>query len=127
MKSNTAREFLVRLLSIALISMGFMQVSSAGMIGTEYLIETEARQATLERLDVLLAKKQVAQQLMSLGVEPAAVASRLQGLTTAELVQIEGQLDSQIVGGDALGIIGAVFLVLLILELVGITDIFKSM
>ncbi|MBT8098384.1 MAG: PA2779 family protein [Gammaproteobacteria bacterium] len=127
MKSNTARQFLVRLLSIALISMGFMQVSSAGMIGTEYLIESEARQATLDRLDVLLAKKVVAEQLLSLGVEPAAIASRLQGLTSAELMQIEGQLNSQVAGGDALGVIGAVFLVLLILELVGVTDIFKSL
>lgn len=127
MKSNAAREFIVRLLSIALISMGFMQVSTAGMIGTEYLIENEARQSTLDRLNVLLARQQIVEQLQSLGVEPATVAMRLQGMTSAELLQIEGQLDSQIAGGDALGIIGAVFLVLLILELVGITDIFKSM
>lgn len=127
MKSNTSRVFLIRLLSIALISMGFMQASSAGIVGTEYLIETEARQSTLDRLDTLFAQQRIVEQLQSLGVEPATVAMRLQGMTSAELLQIEGQLDSQIAGGDALGIIGAVFLVLLILELVGITDIFKSL
>lgn len=127
MKSNTARVFLIRLLSIALISMGFMQASSAGMVGTEYLIENEARQSTLDRLDTLFAQQRIVEQLQSLGVEPATVAMRLQGMTSAELLQIEGQLDSQVAGGDALGIIGAVFLVLLILELVGVTDIFKSL
>ena len=127
MKSKTLREFLVRLLSVALISMGFMQVSTAGMIGTDYLIESELREASLERLQVLLAKQNVAEQLQAFGVEPAQVAERLAGLTNAELLQIEGTLSTQTAGGDALGVIGAVFLVLLILELVGITDIFKSM
>lgn len=127
MKSNTLREFLVRLLSVALISMGFMQVSSAGMIGTEYLIESDAREASLQRLDVLLAKQDVAEQLQAFGVDPALVAQRLAGMTNAELLQIEGSLNTQTAGGDALGVIGAVFLVLLILELVGVTDIFKAM
>lgn len=127
MKSNTLREFLVRLLSVALISMGFMQVSSAGMIGTEYLVESEARAASLDRLQVLLAKQDLAEQLQAFGVAPELVADRLAGLTSAELLQIEGTLSSQTAGGDALGVIGAVFLVLLILELVGVTDIFKAM
>jgi hypothetical protein len=39
---------------------------------------------------------------------------------------LEGSLDRQIAGGDAIAVIGVVFLVLLILELVGVTDIFKS-
>lgn len=127
MKSKALREFLVRLLSVALISMGFLQVSSAGMIGTDYMIESEARAASLARLDVLLAKQEVARQLQAFGVEPAQVADRLAGMTNAELLQIEGTLGTQTAGGDALGVIGAVFLVLLILELVGVTDIFKAM
>jgi len=127
MKSKTLREFLVRLLSVALISMGFMQVSTAGMIGTEYLVESEAREASLTRLEVLLAKQEVAEQLQTFGVDSTLVASRLAGLTNAELLQIEGTLSTQTAGGDALGVIGAVFLVLLILELVGVTDVFKAM
>ena len=37
-----------------------------------------------------------------------------------------GKIDQQIAGGDILAVIGIVFVVLLILELVGVTDIFKS-
>jgi len=47
-------------------------------------------------------------------------------LTQAELITLESQFNEQIAGGDALAVIGAVFLVLLILELVGVTDVFKS-
>ena len=54
------------------------------------------------------------------------MVERLNGLSHAELLELEGQLDSQVAGGDIIGLIGAVFVVLLILELVGVTDIFKS-
>jgi hypothetical protein len=63
---------------------------------------------------------------VALGVDQATVMERLNGLSTAELLELEGQIDQQVAGGDILGLIGAVFVVLLILELVGVTDIFKS-
>lgn len=124
--ARNARSFVVRLVSVALISVGFMQAGWAGMIGTEHVIETDARAETLARLDNLLAQEAVTGQLVALGVDPADVSERLQGMTYAELQTIEGQLDSAVAGGDALAVIGIVFLVLLILELVGVTDIFKS-
>ena len=39
---------------------------------------------------------------------------------------VQGELDKLPAGGSALGIIGAVFLVLLILEITGVIDIFKK-
>lgn len=121
-----ARGLLVRLMSIALICMGFAQVSSGGMVATTYLIEGEARAASLARVEVLMASEQVARQLATLGVDQELLAQRLQGLSDAEILALEGRLDEQIAGGGALGVIGAVFLVLLILELVGVTDVFKA-
>jgi hypothetical protein len=47
-------------------------------------------------------------------------------LSDSELLLLEAEMDRQVAGGDALAVIGTVFLVLLILELVGVTDIFKK-
>ncbi len=127
MLSDRARNFLVRLISVTLICMGFAQASSAGMIGTEYLLEGEAREASLARLEVMLARDDIARQLAAYGVEQSMILERVQGLSNAELLALEGHIDEQVAGGDALGVIGAVFLVLLILELVGVTDVFKSL
>lgn len=120
------RGFIVRLLSVTIVAMGFMQVSAAGMVGTGQLVDSEARATSLNSIERVLARADVAAELAALGVEPAVVEERLRGLSTAELLALEGRLHSETAGGDALGIIGAVFLVLLILELVGVTDIFKS-
>lgn len=126
MMFSRSRGFIVRLVSVAIVAMGFMQVSAAGMIGTGQLVDGEARAASIDSIGQVLARAEVAAELEALGVEPEMITERLRGLSTAELAALEGRLSSETVGGDALGIIGAVFLVLLILELVGVTDIFKS-
>lgn len=126
MKYRRSRGVFVRILSIALVTAGFTQTSWAGMVGTDYIVEANAREASLTRVETLLARDDVASQLQSLGVDKAQLQDRLQGLTDTELASLAGQIDQQVAGGDALAVIGTVFLVLLILELVGVTDIFKS-
>jgi hypothetical protein len=121
-----ARGALARLVSVSIICMGFAQVAPAGMIGTAHLVNEESRAASLSRIEVLLARQDVSRQLEAFGVDPALVAERLNGLSHAELMQLEGQIESQVAGGDVVAIVGVVFIVLLILELVGVTDIFKS-
>jgi hypothetical protein len=63
---------------------------------------------------------------VALGVDPAQVESRVAALTDAELSRLAGQMSEMPAGGDALAVIGIVFIVLLILELTGVIDIFKK-
>lgn len=126
MQSPIIHRFVCRYVSVAIISMGFVQVSGAGVINTQQMIDSEVRQERLIRLESYLLRQDVANQLIEYGVAPEMVTERIKHMTGAELAALEGKLESQIAGGDALGVIGAVFLVLLILELVGVTDIFKS-
>jgi hypothetical protein len=121
-----ARGALMRLISVSIVCMGFAQAAPAGMIGTSYMLDEQSRAASLSRIEVLLARNDVGSQLEALGVDRDMVIERLNGLSHAELLELEGQLDSQVAGGDIIALIGAVFVVLLILELVGVTDIFKS-
>ena len=120
------RAALLRLVSVSIVCMGFAQLAPAGMVDTGYLVDGEMRAASLARIDVLLARDDVGKQLEALGVDPAVVAERLRGLSASELLELEGHLDEQVAGGSALGVIGAVFLVLMILELMGVTDVFKA-
>jgi hypothetical protein len=64
--------------------------------------------------------------MVRLGVDPQTAVNRISALTPAELEQLRHQITTLPAGGDALAVIGVVFLVLLILELVGVTDIFKK-
>jgi hypothetical protein len=126
MALQKARGALMRLVSVSIICMGFAQVAPAGMIGTAHLVNEESRAASLSRMEVLLAREDVSRQLEAFGVDRALVVERLNGLSHAELMELEGQLESQIAGGDVIAVVGVVFVVLMILELVGVIDIFKS-
>ena len=120
------RRALVLLISTTLLSSGFVQLSWGGTIDTGYLIETDQRTTSITRVRSLLAQADVADQLQQLGVDQSNIEERLQGMTNAELAALESRIDENIAGSGAIGVIGTVFLVLLILELVGVTDIFKS-
>jgi hypothetical protein len=77
-------------------------------------------------VNAALAREEVRAQFEALGVEPAQVESRIAALTDAELRTLAGQMSDLPAGADALAVIGIVFLVLLILEAVGVIDIFKK-
>lgn len=118
--------FFFHLLAFALISLGFVQVTQAGVITTGEALQQELRQDQYQRFSEFLAREDVAAELAAQGVAADAVMARVQNLTSAEIAALQGRIDEQVAGGDAIAIIGTVFLVLLILELVGVTDIFKA-
>lgn len=126
MKLLKMRALLLRVVSVSIICLGFAQAAPAGMIPTGHLVDNEARAESLSRIELLLARDDVASQMVALGVQPDQVLQRLEAMTTEELLELESKFDEQLAGGDALAVIGTVFLVLLILEVLGVTDVFKS-
>jgi hypothetical protein len=120
------KRMVVQLLCIALLNLGSPLVAQAGLIGTLQAVEADTRAQDLATVNATLARDQVREQFMALGVEPAEVESRLAALTDSELRMLAGQVAEAPAGADALAVIGIVFLVLLILEAVGVIDIFKK-
>lgn len=112
------------LLSAGLILAGTPSHSSAAMIGTESLASQSLRADTEARVQSLLAREDVQTQLVAWGVDPAQAQARAAAMSEQELQQVAGVLDQQPAGG-VLGLIGAIFVVLLVLELVGVTNFFN--
>ena len=121
-----ATRTIFKLVSIAMLSLGFAQYSAAGPVGTTDLMSIDLRGERISKIEALVARADVAVQLEKYGVTPELVTARVHNLTNEELLELEQSIDQQVAGADAIGVIGVVFLVLMILELVGVTDIFKS-
>jgi hypothetical protein len=118
---------LVAALCLALLNLSSPPVARAAIVGTLQAVEAgSARAADLSTVTSALARDQVRAQMLALGVDPAAVDARVARLTDADLRTLAERMDTLPAGGDALAIIGVVFLVLIILELVGVIDIFKK-
>ena len=120
------RTLLVQILTIALLNVGSPLVVQAEVIGTLAGLESAQRDADLARVNRALATAEARDQLQALGVDQAQVEARLAGLTDSELSTLADKLETAPAGGDVLAVIGVVFIVLLILEAVGVIDIFKK-
>jgi hypothetical protein len=112
-------------MSAALCWTGLTLPAMASVIDTQQVMSMDARQAQISRLQAQLARDDVRQGLIALGVDPNDAIGRVSALSDQELAQLQGQLDSLPSGGGVLVLVGAVFVVLMILEFTGVIDIFK--
>jgi hypothetical protein len=113
-------------LCLALLNLSSPPVAQAALVGTLQAVESGTRDLDLARVNATLEREQVRDQMVALGVDPAVVDARVARLTDSELRSLAERMDQMPAGGDALAVIGIVFLVLIILELVGVIDIFKK-
>ncbi|HMB73512.1 MAG TPA: PA2779 family protein [Gammaproteobacteria bacterium] len=100
-------------------------VAQAGVIGAEQYLSATDRQTTLDSVHAALARADVQQALKMHGVEPAVAAERVAALNDSELVLLAENLE-ELPAGGLLATLGVVAIVLLILELVGVIDIFNK-
>ncbi|PPE72628.1 hypothetical protein C3942_17790 [Solimonas fluminis] len=126
MKQSKSTQFLLGILFAALAVVGMPLPAQAGIVGSEQLLQSERSTVQREQLQQWMARDDVRQQLQSLGVDAEQAAERIDALTDQELQQLALNMDAQPAGGDIIGVIGIVFVVLLILELVGVTNIFTA-
>ena len=118
--------FVIYIVCLAMLNLGSPLVAQAELIGTLQAVEASTRAQDLATVSSALARDQVRSQFVALGVDPAQVETRVAALTDSELRTLAGKISEAPAGADALAIIGIVFLVLLILEAVGVIDVFKK-
>lgn len=104
------------------------QTVLAALVPTEAAIEVRSAEEARELIHRLLAREEVQSQLMLRGIDPAEARARVDSLSDAEAIAVANHVDQLPAGGSTVGIIvGAillVFLVLLITDLLGLTNVF---
>ena len=119
------RTALVSVLAASVFNFGMLSAAQAGIVSTGSIVNA-AREADLTSIRTQLQRADVQAQMQEMGVDAASVDSRLETLSDSELSDLAEQMRTAPAGGDVLVLLGAVFVVLLVLELVGVIDIFKK-
>lgn len=119
-----------RLFSIFLIvtfaNVTLIQTVHAALISTEQVaraVAVEQGHSSHERLADLLARSDVQAQLERLGVSAEDASKRIAALTDEEATLLAQQIDNAPAGG-IIGAILLVFLVLLVTDILGFTNVF---
>lgn len=111
-------------LILALVCFGLQAPAQAGMVGTEEIFGQEQISAERARVMDALEREDVRQGLVGLGVDPQAARDRVLSLSDAEVHQMAGRLDQLPAGGDALGVVVFIFVLLLVTDILGYTNVF---
>lgn len=122
------RTAVVPFLALVFCFQGVAAAAAAGSVtGTEAMLAGDAPAADARAtVQAQLARDDVRAQMAAMGVDPDMAAERVAALSDAEVQKLAGNIESAPAGGDVLAVVGIVFVVLLILEAAGVTDIFKS-
>ena len=104
------------------------QAVLAALVPTEAAVEARSAQEARGLIHSLLAREEVQARLQLHGIDPGEAKARVDSLSDAETIEVAKRIDRLSAGGSAVGIIAGaillVFFVLLITDLLGLTDVF---
>lgn len=107
-----------------LASVGFTQTVQAAMIGTEQVLAANAAQQNRAKIAAAMDRPEVMAQLEQLGVNKSDAQERVATLTDEEAASLAGQIDSLPAGGDVVGALVLIFVILLVTDILGLTKVF---
>jgi hypothetical protein len=117
---------MTRLFKRLLSSLLIVCLAGLGMPVHAGMLSTEAAVANADRAHVfsVLDRQEVRAGLEARGVGPSDVKARVAAMTDDEVAQLADRIDNLPAGGDVLGILLTIFIVLLITDILGFTKIF---
>lgn len=114
---------------LLIFSFTFGQISPAfaGIVGTDQFLTEQTIEQDRENLRMLMARDEVRKLLESNGLTVQQAQERVNSLTDSEVRQLASKFEELPAAGDAWVVIIILALVVVILELAGITDIFTAL
>ena len=103
------------------------QLAGAVLIETGVAVGFSERSARLQAAEEVISRQEIRESLVAFGVSPEDARARVASLSEEELSRLEAGIAALPAGGDSvLAVLGIVFVVLIVLEIVGVTDIYKK-
>ena len=100
----------------------------AALIDTETALDSVRSQEARDQLKRFLTREDINAALTARGIDPMEAKRRIDALSDDEVIRIADQIDQLPAGGGAVGVLLvitlALFVVLVILDLTGVTDVF---
>ncbi|MHA2172862.1 MAG: PA2779 family protein [Candidatus Kariarchaeaceae archaeon] len=100
----------------------------AAIVPTETIIDANNTKGARDYLKNLISRDDVRELLISHGIDHNEAKARVDSLSDSEVIALADRIEKLPAGGDAIGVIvGAsliVFLVLLLTDILGYTDVF---
>ena len=114
------------LLIVLMLSLGVSRISMAGIVTTEQLVDAQQVSAEREQIRDWLARDEVRKQLTTMGVDVKAAQTRVDTMTSQEVHAMADNMKNMPAGAGVLETAVLVLLILILLDIAGVTDIFPN-
>ena len=122
---NLMKRLLQQILLLSFVMSSLNNVAFARVITTEAALAIQRQEDSIERVGRFLMREDVQAALVRMGVDQSQAIERVQALTPSELAQLERHLNELPAGGTGVvEVLGIVVIVLIVLELLGVTNVF---
>ena len=119
------KRLLQQILLLSFVMSSLNNVAFARVITTEAALANQRQEDSIERVGRFLMREDVQAALVRMGVDQSQAIERVQALTPSELAQLERHLNELPAGGTGIvEVLGIVVIVLIVLELLGVTNVF---
>jgi hypothetical protein len=128
--NSQLRKPIAKLLIAGTLGLGnacIVQDVQAAMISTENALATVYQQQDKQKVVDFMGQAQVQSFMAENGIDQTEAQARINALSDAELARLSasiGDFQTQPAGGDILGTLVLVFLVLLVTDILGLTNVF---
>lgn len=114
-----------RVVILSMLTMGLpLQSAFAGMVDTDQAVSHELAVQDRAKISSFIDREDVLAQLQQQGVTAVQAKARVNALTDEEAHKISGKLDQLPAGGDIIGVLFTVFIILLVTDILGYTKVF---
>jgi hypothetical protein len=117
-----------RLTATALIAsttlLGMPMVAHAGIVSSSEAMASTVQTDARAKVAAVLAREDVRAGLAERGLSAEQAQARVQAMSDDEVASLAGRIDQAPAGGDILGVLFTVFIILLITDILGLTKVY---
>lgn len=121
-----AKRLICVVLALSVFNLAFAGVANAGILSSSDIVTAEQVQLDRAQLKSLFARADVQDKLIAMGVDVAAAQLRVDTMSEQEIQQMAASMDEMPAGAGFVETLVLAFLVLIVLEVTGVTDVLPN-
>jgi hypothetical protein len=121
---NHFKQITASLLIASTALLGMPMVAQAGIVSSSEAMASTAQSDARAKVAAVLAREDVRAGMAERGLSVEQAQERVRAMSDDEVASLAGRIDQAPVGGDILGILFTVFIILLITDILGLTKVY---
>lgn len=121
---NHFKRITASLLIASTAMLGMPMVAQAGMVSSSEALASVAQTDARAKVAAVLARDDVRAGMAERGLSVEQAQERVRAMSNDEVASLAGRIDQAPAGGDILGVLFTVFIVLLVTDILGLTKVY---